>query len=83
VSGLLSAPTITKRLKQAPKTNVLVETIAWTPRTLKTELKQKRYGLNKVQGLDCEGNKLSGAYLQETSEGPKQRTREEGGVNGS
>jgi hypothetical protein len=33
---------------------MLVETITWTPKTLKTELRRKRYGLNKVQGLDCE-----------------------------
>jgi hypothetical protein len=46
---------------------VLVETIAWTPRTLKTELAgRKRYDLNKVQGLDCEENYFPGAYLQET-----------------
>jgi hypothetical protein len=44
---------------------MLVETIAWTPRTLKTELGRKRYGFNKVQGLDCEENYFLGAYLQE------------------
>jgi hypothetical protein len=54
-----------KRLKQDSKTNVLVETIAWTPRTIKTELRRKRYGLNKIQGLDCEENYFPGAYLQE------------------
>jgi hypothetical protein len=40
---------------------VLVETIAWTPKTLKTELGTKRYDLNKVQGLDCKKNWLPGA----------------------
>jgi hypothetical protein len=44
---------------------VLAETIVWTPRTLKTKLRQKRYGFNKVQGLDCEENYYPGAYLQE------------------
>jgi hypothetical protein len=44
---------------------VLVETIAWTPGTLKTELGRKRYGLKKVQGLDCKKTWLPGAYLQE------------------
>jgi hypothetical protein len=44
---------------------MLVETIAWTPRTLKTELGRKRYGFNKVQGLDCEENYFLGAYMQE------------------
>jgi hypothetical protein len=56
---------IDKRLKQASITNGLVETIAWTPRTLKTELGRKRYGFNKVQGLDCEENYFPGAYLHE------------------
>jgi hypothetical protein len=45
---------------------VLVETIAWTPRTLKMELRRKRYGFNKVQGLDCEEKYFPGASLQET-----------------
>jgi hypothetical protein len=45
---------------------LLVETIVWAPRTLKTELGRKRYGLNKVQGLDYEKTWLVGAYLQET-----------------
>jgi hypothetical protein len=45
---------------------VPAETIAWTPRTLKTELRRKRYGFNKVQGLDCEGNYFPGDYFQET-----------------
>jgi hypothetical protein len=44
---------------------VPVETIAWTPRTPKTELRRKRYGFNKIQGLDCEENYFSGDYLQE------------------
>jgi hypothetical protein len=57
---------ITKRLKQASRTIVLAKTIAWTPRTLKTELGRKRYGSKKVQGLDCEENRVPGAYLQET-----------------
>jgi hypothetical protein len=50
-----------KRLKQAAKTNMLLETITWTPRTRKTELRRKRYGINKVQGLDCEENYFPGA----------------------
>jgi hypothetical protein len=45
---------------------MLVEKIVWTPKTLKTELRQKRYGLNKIQGLDYKKTWLPGAYLQET-----------------
>jgi hypothetical protein len=30
--------------KQGSKTNGLEKTVAWTPRTLKTELGRKRYG---------------------------------------
>jgi hypothetical protein len=33
---------------------------------LKTELRRKRYGLDKVQGLDCEENYFPGVFLQET-----------------
>jgi hypothetical protein len=47
---------------------VLVETIAWTLRTLKMELGRKRYGLHKVQGLDCEKTRLLEAYLQQTTD---------------
>jgi hypothetical protein len=42
--------------------------ITWTQIALKTELGRKRYGLNKVQGLDCEENYFPGAYLQETKD---------------
>jgi hypothetical protein len=45
---------------------MLAETIAWTPRTLETELGRKRYGLNKVQELDCKKTWLPGFYPQET-----------------
>jgi hypothetical protein len=48
---------------------MLVETITWTPKTLKTELRRKRYGLNKVQGLDCE--ELSSRGLFTRNQGPK------------
>jgi hypothetical protein len=58
--------TLLKRLKLASTTNVFVETIAWTPRTLKTELGRKRYGSKKLQGLDCKKTWLLGAYLQES-----------------
>jgi hypothetical protein len=47
---------------------VLVEMITWTQIALKTELGRKRYGLNKVQGLDCDENYFPGAYLQETKD---------------
>jgi hypothetical protein len=39
---------LAKRLKQTSKTNVVVETTAWTPRTPKTELAWKSYGLDKI-----------------------------------
>jgi hypothetical protein len=44
---------------------MLIETIARTPTTLKIELGRRRYGLNKVQGLDYEENCFPGVYLQE------------------
>jgi hypothetical protein len=43
-----------------------LDKVAWTPRMLKMELGRKRYGLDKVQGLDCEENYFPGAFLQET-----------------
>jgi hypothetical protein len=45
---------------------MLVETIAWIPRTLKTALGRKRYDLKKIQGLDYKRTWLPWAYLQET-----------------
>jgi hypothetical protein len=45
---------------------VLANTIAWTQITLRIEVRRKRYGSKKVQGLDCEENRVPGAYLQET-----------------
>jgi hypothetical protein len=40
--------------KKGSKTDGLEKTVTWTPRTLKTELGRKRYGKNKIQGLNCE-----------------------------
>jgi hypothetical protein len=43
--------------------------LARTPRTLKTKLGRKRYGLKKVQGLDCE-DKLTFRGFSARNQGP-------------
>jgi hypothetical protein len=49
-----------KQRQTQQKTNLLIETIAWTKRMLKTELKRRRYGLNKLRDLSAKQLQLEG-----------------------
>jgi hypothetical protein len=49
---------------QASKTNVLVKTIAWTPRTPKPELGWKSYGLDRSRGYIVKELGLQGVFYK-------------------
>jgi hypothetical protein len=65
-NGGIGATTQRIRPKQDSKADGLEKTVAWTPRTLKTELGWKRCGWNKVQGLNCEISGSLGGFLQDS-----------------